>query len=49
MKFNATGSGFTEEMRVLTCTSVTRNEIQFRALRIYGSKERFDVYFRNPQ
>ena len=44
MKFNATGSGFTEEMRVLTFTSVIRNEIQCHRFRIYGSKESFDVY-----
>ena len=43
------GEGVTEVMRVLTSTSVTRNEIQCHRFRIYGRNESFDVYFRNPQ
>ena len=38
MKFNATGSGFTEVKRVLTSTSVTRNEIQCHKLTNYKQR-----------
>lgn len=39
--------GITEVTRVLTATSVIRIDIQCRRLRIYGSIESFDAYFRN--
>ena len=47
-EFIDAATGFTEVTEILTTTSVTRTEIHWRRLKIYGSNKSFTGYFRTP-